>query len=198
MKKIIFAIFVVLLPCISLGSEFVRSGHYIGGGLIYAYETFNYDDIYIPDRKINFDNAFGFDFKMGYRFEKSIAWEFSFDYIPDFKWQYKGLLSDEEVKLDIFSLYSSLKYSINTFTNFWPYVIGGIGITKASHEIDKGEYLFYSIASGYGPSVKGGLGTDYYLFEKLSIGAEIDYVKCFGNIRELSYLCFFVSTNFYF
>ncbi len=184
MKKsgLVFMVTSIFLICLALPAlADDKQGTYIGLGGNYALQSFQ------TVGNNSFDNAAGFNVKVGYKQSKESATELALDYFPEFKWTHfrdfltpaSGMTSE---KVRVFSVMVAQKFSL-PYESFRPFVIGGIGYMSAKSE--SGSTLGSPDSTGF--NFKAGLGMDYFVTGNISLGLEGSYVFGTGDVRYANF-----------
>ena len=176
------------------------TGPYIGIGGSFAYENFGTDEL---DKKlepyglkVDFDNSLGVNAKVGYHFNRWLAFEFNFDYLPNFEWDgsttYLGIPIKVSADVDIttYMLAGKLSPDIGSAT-VRPFIAGGFGWMHGEVEA-RASAMGTSAStsdSETAPCAKIGLGIALFASKNVSVEIEGSYVWSFGNdeIRDINY-----------
>ena len=151
--------------------EFGRSGWYLGGYGVYAFEAYRSTGI------LDFDDSFGANFRIGYRGNEWVALEGEIEWIRDFESDYLG-------KVKTRTLIGGVNAKLFPLSGrFQPYGLVGIN----------GMYVTMKDSPpGYDDSVtdwafRFGLGLDIYATRNVVLGLEGSYVWGVGDVWERDY-----------
>jgi len=170
MKKLITLLIAVIV--LAFNSNAIANDMYIGVGGTYAIEDFN--------TNVDFDNTEGLNLKTGYKFDKNISIELSYDYLPGFTWT-DGDISAEA---DIETLMLAVK--ITAGDKVKPYLTGGAGLMRGDLNVS---YLGQSVSvSENGMCAKTGIGIDYFIKDNISIGFESSYIWGLNDMDGVDYV----------
>ena len=203
-----------IIGCIIAVFIFVGSAHaavdrgpYIGIGGSYAIQNFDTDELndlrgygYDPE----FDNTWGINAKIGYKFNPVIALEVAFEYLPGFnynetsRWGYPPVSIDADI--DVWTAVLAAK--VYPFPgNVRPYFTAGLGIMNASMDAQVS-------AAGYFPESakedqteacgKIGFGIDFFINPNLSFNVEGAYTAGFGDLDDIGYFVVSAGLGFHF
>jgi len=138
-------------------TEFGRSGPYLGGGGIYAFESFNVDD-YSPD------GSWGYELKGGYRFNEWFALEVDWEHLLSFD---DSDYSNGETKQYLASVNGKV-YPFHGIIQ--PYALVGVGYSNVNdtHLINK------DADTGVGFLFAGGV--DIYVHRNFGFYAQAGYI----------------------
>jgi opacity protein-like surface antigen len=191
-KKCIFMLVaVIVLLTLSLNAEAgpAETGFYIGGGVSYAWENFDTDDIEDQGFNVDVDDAWGFNAFAGYRIMRHLAFEGNFNWYDDFDVDANGF--DFEVKIWTFMLDLKAMYPVYN-DRLVPYLRSGGGYMDA--EIDAGS--IDEDESDFAWNLGGGI--DYFVTDRISLGLDGKYVWGSGDLDELEYFVGSARVAFYF
>ncbi len=170
---------------------------YLGFGGEYAFENFDMEDPY--NLNYNTSNTFGGYLQAGYRWNKYLAGEFNFHWLPDFSvagnspsWrtaQYLELDSSVNMYLAVAKLSPGWDSEV-----YKPYVIMGGGWAYGNHNLFAGiapkqnaGYGDWYTTSNSGPAFQAGLGVILFPGNQFSIQMESSYYMGFGDADMVRY-----------
>ena len=161
-------------------SIYNRSGVYGGIGGLYAIEDFD------NTGTLKFENAPGFNFRLGYRFHPNIAVEAMGERVDAFDLDLPGSGFSGSGKGEINTWTGTLNGKFFALTErFQPYGLLGIGAMQAegkasgpggSAEVDETDLAF-----------RYGAGMDSYITENWVFNLEMSYVRPTGDVDDLNY-----------
>jgi opacity protein-like surface antigen len=207
MKKVVVCALFYTVFCVAASSHAEDSAGrnlYLGIGGSYAVEDFEYDDIDFDDTfslKVDFDDSWGLDLKLGYHVNDFISLEAVYDHYAEFKTDQsisESVTVDSttvtgsigmEGGLDINSVMLAGKLSIPW--KIRPFIIAGAGLMHAGL---RGELSASLAVNGISESVyvsdsdsdtqgcaKVGAGFDFFATDNVSVGVEGAYVFGFED-----------------
>ena len=140
------------------------TGVFIGGGVSYAWNNFDTDDLEKVAGNISTDDAWGFNLFAGYRFIKYFSLEANHNWYDSFKIDTDNFGS---LDLNVYTLILDAKAMYPFFENkLVPYVRLGGGLMHAELENEDKD--------GFAGNV--GAGIDYFINQNISIGIDGKYV----------------------
>ncbi|WP_028315259.1 outer membrane beta-barrel protein [Desulfatibacillum aliphaticivorans] len=179
----------------------IRTGdfYYLGLGGQYAFDNFNIDDPY--DLDYNTDNTFGAYLQAGYRYNKYLAAEFNFHWLPDFKvagdtpsWKTSQYL-ELESSVNMYMLVAKLSPGLDS--EVWkPYFIAGGGWAYGNHNLfasqvaqntSKEQEGDWFTSSNSGGAAQAGLGVILFPGNQFSVQMESCYFWGFGDVDMVRY-----------
>ncbi len=161
-------------------TDYSRSGVYGGIGGLYAIEDFD------NTGPLEFKNAPGFNFRVGYRFHPNIAVEAMGERVDDFDLNVAKSGIFRSVKAGIDTWTGTINGKFFALTNrFQPYGLFGLGVMKAEVKAKgpggRAESDETDLAFRYGT------GMDTYITEHWVFNMEISYVRPTGEVDDLNY-----------
>ncbi len=184
----------LMVPGLAPAAE---SGPYIGIGGTFAKQDFDTGDL---DRELagtglsaDFDDTWGLNVKAGYKFNRYIAAELAFDYLPGFKWDVATRISGTpfsgEVTVDVTAWTLAVKLTPFDLQKVKPYFVVGGGIMNASLDVSASIPGASASSSDDETDICGkvGLGVDYFITEKVAIGLEGAYWTGFNDLDEIRF-----------
>jgi len=184
-----FACFVVaaLLFCFGSGAQaqMKDTGFFIGGGISYAWEDFDTNDLEDAVGKVSTDDTYGFNLYAGYRFIKYLSLEANFNWYDSFQIDTNFGSFD----LDVWTLMLDAKVMYPLFENrFVPYLRLGGGYMYAELENEDSEDFAWNL----------GIGADYFFTPNISVGLDGKYVVGTGDTEDINYFVGSVLVGFHF
>ncbi len=189
---------------IEAGAEVKEKGFYLGGGIGYAWENFDDDELEDDLRGAGFtrvnvdsDNAWGINLFVGYRFMRYIAVEGNFNWYDDFEIDVDanifGIPVSGDFELEIWTLFIDLKAMYPVYNDrLVPYLRVGGGYMDA--EIDGNG--FDEDEDDFAWNLGG--GADYYLNDLVSLGLDGKYVWGTDDLDEIEYFMGTLRIGFHF
>jgi opacity protein-like surface antigen len=139
------------------------TGVFIGGGLSYAWNNLDTNDLENDFGNISIDDAWGFNLFAGYRFIKYLSLEANHNWYDSFKIDTDFGSFD----LNVYTLMLDAKVMYPLFENrLVPYVRLGGGFMHAELENEDQDGSAWNI----------GTGIDYFINQNISIGIEGKYI----------------------
>jgi len=184
-------------------------GGYVG---ICASYSLDQSDVNINGMDTDFDNTFGLQFNGGYRFNKNIALQIEFSYLPGYKYEkdintgYDSVDASIEAEANIKTYGLAGKFSVGSHQKLMPYLLVGLGRMELDCDIDAtGSVSGYGIVYSESGSVseidlyyKVGAGVDYLVKDNISLGFGADYVMGSGDLDDVAYININLGGNYYF
>ena len=171
-----FALGVVLValfsvPAWSQEEDFGRPGWFVGGGLNFAVEEFDVDQVEnFSGERVDVSNSIGFEARGGYRLNRWVAFEGNWQYYSGF--DIEDRFGNEVLNLSAFSFFANAKgYPLDG--RFQPYGLFGMGVLRAEVTDDFGFNINESDAVF---AVKVGGGIDVYFTEHLLGYFDVNYL----------------------
>ncbi len=185
----------------------VDRGPYIGIGGSYAIQNFDTDELDVlryygfnPE----FDNTWGINAKVGYKFNPVVSLEVAFEYLPGFNYSETSRWSSPPISidadLDVLTVVLAGKfYPVPGYVR--PYFTAGLGVMNASMDSTVS-------AAGYFPESakedetdacgKIGFGIDFFINPNLSFNVEGAYTVGFSDLDNIRYFTVSAGLGFHF
>jgi opacity protein-like surface antigen len=180
MRKTIFRIFTIALVAAGLAipsSVLAEQGKfYFGPAMGYNMDAFN--------AQMDNDNAYGFNFVLGYDFTKNLTLEAQFDKINEIGT--KNSVSHEDADLQAYSL-NVKYYPAKTKEKINGYITFGLGWMEAEAAGECSDA--FKKGSGTDDDLWGkfGVGSDFVVTDKISFFVEADYSQGFKDLNPLDF-----------
>jgi len=183
-----------------------KPGGYSGVTGVYAFQ--NFDAANAMQEEMDYDNAPGVGFKLGYRFQKAVAMEAEYDWFSGF--DYEGYPSSgggiihATSSTELAALMLSVKYfPANNESKLDPYIIWGAGMMWFDRTVTVSAPLFGLPVTGSSVSdedwcMKAGFGLDYWFTDDFSMNLEGAYVWAYGDINTINYFSLGLGANLHF
>jgi opacity protein-like surface antigen len=188
MKRLIPCTIVIALVfclCQVATAQIKNSGPYIGGGIGYAWETMNTDELDKVADRVTVNDAWGFNLFAGYRFYEYLAVETNFNWYDSFEID-TNLGSGD---LDIITLMLDAKVMYPLFDKrIVPYARIGLGWMFASLDAGDEDNLAWNF----------GGGIDYFITPNISIGLDAKYVMGTADLDDIEYLVGSINAAYHF
>jgi opacity protein-like surface antigen len=163
-------------------AEVKEQGVFLGGGVDYAWENFDTNDLDNLGLNVNVDDSWGFNLFVGYRLMRYLALEGDYNWYDDFKVDVNGIKFD----VGIWTLMLDLKAMYPVYNDrLVPYVRLGGGYMSADTDMSGTNFDEDDFAWNLGG------GADYFVTDKVSLGLDGKYVWGTGDLDDLEY---FVGT----
>ena len=186
------------------GAQFKEKGFFGGGGIGYAWENFDDDELEDDIRRagltsvrVDSDNAWGLNLFAGYRFMRYLAVEGNFNWYDDFEIDvdadFFSIPVSGDFDLEIWTLFIDLKAMYPVYNDrLVPYLRVGGGYMDA--EIDGNG--FDEDEDDFAWNLGGGV--DYFLTDQVSLGLDGKYVWGTDDLDEIEYFMGTVRIGFHF
>ena len=184
----------LLVPGLAPAAE---SGPYFGIGGTFAKQDFDTGDL---DRELSgtglsadFDDTWGLNVRAGYKFNRYVAAELAFDYLPGFKWDVAtrvgGTPLSGEMTVDVTAWTLAVKISPFDLQKVRPYFVIGGGIMNASADVSASIPGYSASASDDETDLCGkiGLGVDFFVTDRVSLGLEGAYFAGFNDLDNIRF-----------
>ena len=180
-------------------------GPYVGIGGSYAIENFDVDSINLDGSTFNpnFDDTWGLNAKVGYRFIDWLALEFNFDYLSEFEADHTvvvlGLPVKAKMEIEVMTFMIAAKFAA-TFEKVKPFLIVGGGYMRADADV-KASVHGFSLSdsdSESDPCAELGLGIDFFPTDNVSLGFKGSHVWGFGDLDEIRYFNLTLGAAYHF
>jgi opacity protein-like surface antigen len=158
------------LPCTGAMADDEESGDvgfYLGGGAIRSFEDFDHD-------RIDFDDAVGFDFRAGFRFEEWIALEVQ----SEWSGRFDGDTRSSDLEIHYRGLNAKL-YPLQTWIE--PFVVVGAGVLYGRLDRDGGN------KDDFGAGFRIGGGVEIPIIDGLRATLEGSYVIPTPDLEDYRY-----------
>ena len=197
MKKLIISLIIFSVIICSKLSIADDNKFYIGAGGSYALEDFDTDS--------DFDNTWGINAKVGYRFHELLMFEFNFDYLNNFEsddsFSLLGEKVDSDTEVTVYTYMLALKgYAPVYSDNVMFFVTLGGGVMHA--DVDTKVRGVGVSTSDSDDEVDGcgkiGLGFDFFPIQNFSVGIEGNYTFGFGDVDDIRYFNFTLGGAYHF
>jgi outer membrane protein W len=180
MRKTIFKFFTIAVAAAFLSvpaSALAEQGKfYFGPAMGYNMDAFN--------AQMDNDNAYGFNFVLGYDFTENLSLEAQFDKINEIGT--KNSVSYGDADLQAYSL--NLKYyPAKAKDKINGYVTAGFGWMEAEASSDCSAAVKKGSGSDDDFWGKFGVGSDFVVTEKITFFIEADYAQGFSDLNPLDY-----------
>ncbi|MFQ5645498.1 MAG: outer membrane beta-barrel protein, partial [bacterium] len=206
-----------------------KSGFYFGIGGNYAIPTrMKYESD--PDLNTDFERSSGLNLKAGYQTREFFSIELNFDKYASFGWEdnvpgyirrtayYVSEKPDMAFKgkADLASFMLTGKWSASFSRIFKPFFVFGFGFITVDHEIKKKWTFNDPVFKGQSGSItykdddtvicfKTGIGADFYVMKKVSLGFEASYIFAQNadleeavDTLEIGFVNFSLGTSYHF
>lgn len=184
----------LMVPGLAPAAE---KGPYFGIGGTFAKQDFDTGDL---DKALagsglsaDFGDTWGLNVRAGYKFNRYIAAELAFDYLPGFDWDVATRVGGTPVagklSVDVMAWTLSAKISPFDLQKIKPYVIVGGGIMHASADATVSIPGASASSSDDETDICGkiGLGVDYFVTDKVAIGLEGAYWAGFNDLDNIRF-----------
>ena len=141
---------------------------------------------------VDFDDSWGVQGRFGYKLSDLLTAEALFEYITPFE-AIGGANSDE---LDVKHLSFNAKVTCPAYKVWVPYFIAGLGVMNAHEDIHFNGRR--SETSNWGTALRGGLGVDWYIDPKISLGLEGAYALGMGGVSHIEYTTIALGVAYHF
>ncbi len=184
----------LMVPGLAPAAE---SGPYIGIGGTFAKQDFDTGDL---DKALagsglsaDFGDTWGLNVRAGYKFNRYIAAELAFDYLPGYDWDVATRIGGTpvagKVSVDVMAWTLSAKISPFDLQKVKPYFIVGVGIMNASADATVSIPGASASSSDDETDLCGkiGLGVDYFVTDQVSLGLEGAYFAGFNDLDNIRF-----------
>ncbi len=195
----------LMVPGLAPAAE---TGPYFGIGATFAKQDFDTGDL---DRELSgtglsadFGDTWGLNVKAGYKFNRYIAAELAFDYLPGFKWDVAtrigGTPVTGEMTVDVTAWTLAVKISPFDSQKVKPYFVIGGGIMNASADVSVAVPGAAASASDDETDLCGkvGLGVDYFVTDRVSLGLEGAYFAGFNDLDNIRFYTITAGVAYHF
>jgi len=186
-RKFVYVAVAALLFCFgsSAQAQMADTGLFVGGGLSYAWEDFDTNDLEDAVGNVSIDDAWGFNLYAGYRFMKYFSLEANYNWYDSFQLDTKYY---DSVDLDVWTLMLDAKFLYSLENGFVPYLRLGGGYMDAEVDNENDNDFAWNI----------GIGVDYYFTPEISMGLDGKYVIGTGDVDDINYFTGSVLVGFHF
>lgn len=205
----------VVVAGIAIGATAAHagSGFYIGVGGSRTFASIDdgsIADIANTDLSVDFDDAYGFNARLGFRLMDLLALELNFDYLPGFdagkSLTVFNIPADVDASLDVTTVMVDAKLIPLRIGPAELRLFGGLGVMRADLEGSARTALAPASFDLSADDTLGcgelGLGIGLWLGENVALGVEGSYVAGFGDFADQDYaIDYFLLTagiDFYF
>lgn len=170
-------------------AEIKERGFFLGGGVGYAWENFDTDDLDNLGLNVDVDDSWGFNLFVGYRLMRYFALEGNYNWYDDFKVDVNGFNFD----VGIWTLMLDLKAMVPVYNDrLVPYVRLGGGYMSADADMSGTDFDENDFAWNLGA------GADYFVTDKVSLGLDGKYVWGTDDLDNLEYFVGTVRVAYHF
>jgi len=154
--------------------DFTRSGFYVGAGGSYAAASVfeNKVEDELPGFKADFDNAPGFNVRVGARFLKLLAVELQYEWLDNYDLNLSSSGVNGNINIDQQTLTANLKLYPIPIWRIQPYILAGVGFQKLDLKGTTSGGFFAANDSATALAARGALGLDVYLTKHIALYGE--------------------------
>ncbi len=174
----------------SAGDEYAQVGHlYVSANLgvaLYEEGGVGDDDLGIGGASFDVKPSARFDLRYGTRVARRLAWEWQFEYAPEFEVDCSCAADGLEGSAFSFGINSKV-FALTGRTQ--PYALLGLGGTRIEGD---------GISDETGFSIRTGGGVAFHITEHWSVAGEATYIIPFGKIGDYDYVAIGLGAQYQF
>ncbi|MFC1896889.1 porin family protein [Thermodesulfobacteriota bacterium] len=193
----------VMLLVVTMPVAVYADGGFVGIGATYGIEQFDIEDAAIAPFSVDFDDTFGVNGKVGYRWNQ-LAVGLEAEFLPGSEYVETQMVSGVPVTLeaeaDIWAIMPFVQFFFPMIGNCEPYLKAGFGWMNLDVDMSASVPGLVAVSSedDTDACIGAGAGIDFYVTDAVALGLSGNHVWGMNNLDEVRYWSIRAGAMFYF